>query len=647
MKRPEFLIYFLFIVSFISCNDKYEKKISSPDGNIVVSLDFTENGEAKYSINYDDITVIKDGKLGIIREDADFSKELERNSESDAKTISDSYVLLHGKKSKSKYKANQITFHLINSEGNDMDIIFRVSDDGVAYRYYFPGKSYDVLKIKKEVSSFNFPKNTKAWIQPRARSKSGWCAVNPSYEEHYISDSLLENVPASDSGWVFPALFKTNDCWVHITETWPEGNYCGSHLQRGNNLNEFSIAFPEPTEGFTDGVVYPESTLPWATPWRVITIGDNLGVIAESTLGTDVAEPSVLKNTSYIKPGRASWSWALMKDNSVNFETQVEFIDYASEMNWEYCLIDVEWDTRIGWEKMKELVEYAKNKNVDLILWYNSSGDWNTVTYTPKDKLLTSESRNAEFKRLKDLGIKGIKVDFFGGEGQSMMDYYIDILEDAHKYELVVNCHGATLPRGLHRTYPNLVSMESVRGFEFATFGQETSDLVPRKSTILPFTRNAFDPMDFTPVCFNEYDHNTRVTGNGAELAQAVLFLSGVQHYAEIPSGMDKVPEYVKKIMSEIPVKWDETHFVDAYPGKYIIIARRKDKKWFVAGINGEETEREFSVSLPFVMKKTGTLITEAETLRSFRQDEIILDEYGNCKIPVPGYGGFVMVFDK
>ncbi len=647
MKGLKFLTYFFFFISFISCETENDNKLSSPNGNILVLFDFTEDGEAIYSITFKDSVVIKNGKLGIIREDADFSRELESNSESDTKLISDSYVLLYGKKSKAKYRANQKTIHLVNADGFDMDIIFQVSDDGVAFRYFFPGKSDKIFKISQELSSFNFPDKTRAWIQPRASSKSGWNAVNPSYEEHYICDSLLKDVPASDSGWVFPALFKTNDCWVHITETWPERNYCGSHLQRGSNLNEYSIAFPEPTEGFTNGVVYPESTLPWATPWRVITIGNNLGAIAESTHGTDVAKPSVLDNTAYVKPGRVSWSWALMKDPSVNFKTQIEFIDYASEMNWEYCLIDASWDTQIGWEKIKELVEHANNKNVDLILWYNSAGDWNTVRYTPKDKLLTSESRNAEFKRLQDLGIKGIKVDFFGGDGQSMMNYYLDILEDAHKYQLIVNCHGATIPRGLHRTYPNLVSMESVRGFEYATFGQETADLVPRKSTILPFTRNAFDPMDFTPVCFNEYDHNTRITGNAAELAQAVLFLSGVQHYAEIPAGMGKTPEYIKQIMSEIPVQWDETHFIDAYPGKYVIIARRKDNKWFVAGINGEGIEKDVSVFLPFIKQKEGLLIMEGDSLRSFRKEEILLDEYGKYELSLKGYGGFLMSFER
>jgi hypothetical protein len=469
---------------------------------------------------------------------------------------------------------------------------------------------------------------------------------NPSYEEHYLEDILIQDLVSNDSGWVMPALFHAADCWITITETWPDRNYCGARLQKGLKPNEMIIAFPEPSEGYTNGVVFPESTLPWTTPWRIIAMGNTPGTIVESTLGTDLAKPSALDDVSYVKPGRASWSWVLMKDQSVNFETQKEFIDYASEMGWEYCLVDVGWDITIGWEKLSHLAKHAASKNVGLIVWYNSSGDWNTVPYTPKDKLLTSESRNEEFSKLKALGIKGIKVDFFGGDGQSMMDYYQDILIDAHKYQLMVNCHGSTYPRGLERTYPNLVSMEAIRGLEYATFGQETADKVPAKVATVPFTRNAYDPMDFTPVCFNEYDNNKRITGNGAELAQAVILLSGVQHYGEIPSGMANVPDYVKKMMREIPVSWDETKFVAGFPASYVVIARRTGNIWYVAGINAEKDSLELPLHLPFISSDEGMLITEGDSLRSFRQGKVSLDSQKDIKVTVKSMGGFVIKFD-
>lgn len=641
-----FACAFIFVV-ISACTDKSNLSVLSPGGDIRVTVNTGSDGFALYSVYYRDTAVIENGRLGLIRSDGDFSTGLILESVSDLKSVNESYTLSHGKTREAEYKAMRRTYNFRGNSGESMDIIFQVSDDGVAFCYSFPGLFEDIRTITGETSSFSFATGTTAWIQPRAAAKSGWNQTNPSYEEHYLAEVSLEKIAPDSNGYVFPALFRTANCWVNLTESWPDRNYCGSHLSKGDRANEMVIAFPEPSEGYTGGAVYPQSTLPWTTPWRIITMGGTPGVIVESTHGTDLAKAPAGDDFSYVKPGRAAWSWALMKDQSVNFEVQKEFISYAAEMCWEYCLIDVNWDTTIGWEKIAELARMAARKNVGLILWYNSAGDWNTVPYHPKDKLLTHESRIKEFARLEALGIKGIKVDFFGGDGQSMMDYYQDLLADAHKYHLVVNCHGSTLPRGLHRTWPNLVSMEAVRGLEFATFDQESADRVPSKATTLAFTRNAFDPMDFTPVCFTEYDNFERVTGNGAELAMAVMFLSGVQHYAETPRGMSAMPDYVKDMMRDIPVAWDETRFIDGYPGRYLVIARRSGTSWYVAGINAEKKTREISLPLPFISNSDGIIITENDTLRSFRKELAIIDPSGNSRIIIEPNGGFVMRFEN
>jgi hypothetical protein len=630
----------------ISCAGQDKMKIDSPDGRINVTLQHGDHGTINYSVYYDKKPVLENSTLGIQRSDAGFSSGLKVLSVSKITPVNDSYTLLYGKKRDVTYKANRRIFSLRNSSGEKMDIIFQVSDDGVAFCYSFPGESGDIKSIDAEMTSFRFAPGTTGWIQPRAAAKSGWNQCNPSYEEHYLEDVSLTDIKPNANGWVFPALFHTGNIWINLTESWPDRNYCGSHLSKGNGADEMIIAFPEKSEAFTGGGVFPQSKLPWTTPWRIITIGDNPGVIAESTLGTDLARPAMKGDFSYVRPGRASWSWALMKDPSVNYETQKRFIDYAAEMGWEYCLVDVNWDTTIGWDKIEELARLAKEKNVGLILWYNSAGDWNTVPYHPKDRLLTNESRSEEFSRLEALGIKGIKVDFFGGDGQSMMDYYQDILADAHEHHLMVNCHGSTLPRGVQRTWPNLVSMEAIRGFEYATFDQESADKVPSKATTVMFTRNAFDPMDFTPVCFTSYDNFERVTGNGAELAMAVLFLSGVQHYAETPRGMAGMPEYVRELMSAIPVSWDETEYIDGYPGRYVVIARRAGDAWYVAGINASNEPREVMFKLPFADPKAGIIVTEGDTKRSFRLGKVTLNNEKNIEVSMNPDGGFVMRFD-
>ncbi|MFL5808936.1 MAG: glycoside hydrolase family 97 catalytic domain-containing protein, partial [Flavisolibacter sp.] len=352
-------------------------------------------------------------------------------------------------------------------------------------------------------------------------------------------------------------------------------------------------------------------------------------------------------NTDFVKPGKASWSWIISKDDSIVYSEQKRYIDYASDMHWQYCLIDVNWDQKIGYEKMEELSKYAATKNVGLLLWYNSSGSWNTTKYTPKGALLTAADRQKEFARLKAMGIKGVKIDFFGGDGQSVIKYYIDILNDAARMGLLVNFHGATLPRGWQRTYPNLLTTEAVRGFEMVTFSQNDANAEAEHCATLAFARNVFDPMDFTPM--NLYKVATSVkrkTTSAFELALSVVFLSGIQHYAESPAGMNTVPAEVKDFLRHLPNNWDDVKFIDGYPGKYIVIARRSDDKWYVAGINAETNEKTISLDLSTFKKKKGKLIRDGEAELSFVSEEWKMKNVRSKKITMKPSGGFVLVLE-
>ena len=621
-----------------------EYSVGSPDDRIFVRFWISEDQRAYYRIEFGGRVILQQSKLGLIRDDGDFSKGVSIYSVLDTETVKINYEMLQGKKRRCSYTGNRRIFRLRNSSGQKMDIIFQVSNDGVAFRYYFPEKSETVKRIKEEVTSFNFIGGTKAWIQPMAEAKSGWCQTQPSYEEYYKQGIETNKVPGNNAGWVFPAIFNYDKYWMLISETAPDRSYCGCRLKKDSAGDEFFIGFPQAAEVFPGGSLNPESKLPWYTPWRFIAIGKSLKTIVESTLGTDLAEPSKLKDVSFVKPGRASWSWVMLKDSSVVYDVQKRFIDFAADMGWEYCLIDANWDTQIGYDKIKELAKYAKSKKVGLILWYNSAGSWNTVAYHPKDKLLTHEGRIKEFGRLKEMGIKGIKVDFFGGDGQSMMAYYQDIFEDAAKFKLSVNCHGATLPRGWHRTYPNLLTAEAIRGFEYVTFEQGNADLEPSHCCIAAFTRNVFDPMDFTPVCFSEVPNIKRVTTNGFELALAVIFTSGIQHYAQTPEGMAAVPDYVKDLMREIPSRWDDSRFIEGYPGKLTVIARKFKNKWYVAGINGENVEKSINLELSFLKNaKKGKLVTDGADNRSFDKQNITITRGKPLEIKLKGYGGFVI----
>jgi alpha-glucosidase len=642
-KQFSFLVFFFLSVHHLHAGP--DTILQSPDKNISVHVRLTSQLSAAFRIEFAGTIILQESKLGIIRDDADFSRGLTIDSTSRIETVSDAYQIL---RRACFYNARRQIFHLSNSSGEKIDIVFQVSNDGVAFRYTFPDSTGSLKKIRKEITSFHFIPGTRTWIQPIAEAKSGWCQTNPSYEEHYQQNIDIEKLITNKSGWVFPALFHYDRYWMVLTETAPNRNYCGCRLFHDTTSNEFSIGFPDQRENFPGGQVNPESTLPWSTPWRIITVGNTLQSLVESTLGTDLAEPNTLRDISFVKPGRASWSWPLLKDDSTIFRVQKRFIDYAAQMKWEYCLIDANWDTMIGYEKAEELADYAKQKNVGILLWYNSSGDWNSTTYHPKSKLLTHESRIQEFMKLKKMGIKEIKVDFFGGDGQSVMAYYQDIFEDAAQFGLMVNCHGSTYPRGWHRTYPNLITMEGVRGLEYVTFDQYNADQEANHCCVLPFTRNLFDPMDFTPMAFSEIPHIKRMTTNGFELALSVVFWSGIQHYAEIPEGMAAVPEYVREFLRELPPAWEETRFIDGFPGTLVVLARRSGNTWYVAGINGEQIEKQIRMVLPFITKATnGIQISDGATNRSFSTMPITATPENPFLITMKGSGGFVLKFGE
>ena len=634
-------ILLVLVVQSFSSKEQATFTISSPDKNIVVTCDVKK---MVYRISYKGKSVLRESKLGLIRNDEDFSKNLTTTKISSPVEVKDSYSILTAKKKNITYTATERSVETKTSSGKKMKIIFRVSDDGVAFRYEFPETSTDTKRINSEETSFHFIDGTKAWLQPKAEAQTGWEHTNPSYEAHYMMEIETGTSSPNKNGWVYPALFKYNHVWMLITEAAIGRTYCGTALQQHSPDREYKINFPQSPEVFTSGALNPESALPWKTPWRIIVIGD-LKTISESTLGTDLALPAVKMDEDFINPGKASWSWILKKDDSTVFNVQKKYVDFAADMNWKYCLLDATWDKLMGYDSVAILAQYAKKKNVGLLLWYNSAGDWNTVKFTPKDKLLTHENRMNEFGRLREMGIKGIKVDFFSGDGQSMINYYQDILVDAAANHLLVNFHGATLPRGLHRTYPNLMTVEAVFGYEMITFGQRSADKAPEHSVMSAFVRNAFDPMDFTPMNLYKIPRIKRVTTPAFELATSVIFLSGIQHYAESPEGMTHVPENIKTFLRELPDYWEDVKFIDGYPGKLYVVARKSGEAWYVAGINGENKEKSLSLNLSFFKNKNARLITNGNNIGeepSFTETSLNIPSTGELNIVLKGNDGFI-----
>jgi alpha-glucosidase len=642
MKR---LIILYFTLMSLSSFAQSTYTLSSPNKKIMLTYN---PDKITYTIAYEGKSVLRESKLGLVREDEDFSKNLKTLKVSAPTLISDSYSMLNAKKNNITYQANQRIVETVTQSGKKMNIIFRISNDGVAFQYEFPEKSNDIKKIVTEATTFHFNDGTRAWLQPKAEAQTGFEHTNPSYEDYYRSNIATGTSSPGANGWIYPALFKYNDTWLMLTEASLGKNYAGTALQQHSPDSEYKVNFPQAAEVFTNGkaTLLPESTLPWRTPWRIIAMG-SLKTIAESTLGTDLALPEKKMDFSFVKPGKSSWSWILKKDDSTVYKVQKKYVDLAADMKWQYCLLDANWDQLMGYDSVKVLADYAKTKNVGLLLWYNSAGSWNTVKFTPKDKLLTHESRIKEFARLREMGIKGLKIDFFAGDGQSMINYYEDILEDAAKYQLLINFHGATLPRGLQRTYPNLMTAEAVHGYEMITFSQGAANSAPQHMLLVALIRNNFDPMDFTPMNLYKIPNIKRATTAAFELSTAVVFLSGIQHYAESPEGMKRVPDNVKNFLRNLPNSWDDVKLIEADPGKSFVVARKSGNKWYVAGLNGEKIEKTLNLDLSFLKGKRGELIasgTNNNDEPSFATKNIVVD--GIVNVTLKANDGFVMVFN-
>ena len=620
------------------CAQAHAAPLTSPDRHIAVGVTVSPTGALTYTVTRDGKPVILPSSLGIEVKGADLTQGLTLAASSPVKPIEDRYELATAKKRHITYRAHEQTHTVRNAQGQAMDVTFRVSNDGVAFRYRVAGKN---LTFVRETTGFAFDKSTKAWLQPMAVAQTGWSNTNPSYEEHYQREIPVGTPSTLGAGWVFPALFRTGDTWVALTEANLDGSFHASRLHTDSRGGVYRLDIPAAPEVFTNGALLAESKGDLVTPWRIVALG-SLRTLVESTLGTDLAAPAIAFDKARIQPGHASWSWALLKDDGTYIDTQKRFVDYAADMHWDYTLVDADWDRKIGFERMRELVDYAAAKKIGILVWYNSSGAWNKTPYSPKGTLLTRAARVREFARLREMGVKGVKVDFFAGDGKSMIAYYVDMLQDAADAGLLVNFHGATLPRGWSRTFPNLMTVEAVKGFEFTTFDQKDQDAMPPHAVMLPFSRNLFDPMDYTPLVFGDIPKIRRVTRNGFELAEAVLFLSGIQHFAERPEGMAGVPDYVKQLLRDLPRSWDDVRFIDGYPGRHAVIARKSGDSWYVAGFNANNEARSIDLDLSFIEGLSGTLTTDGDGERAFSQAPV---KAGKTSISIKPRGGFVAVF--
>ena len=652
------LITSVLMVASVFAANAENLKVTSPDGRLIVNLN-DKGGIVTYDVTYDGQEAVKPSRLGLITNVGDFSRGLSFKT-STTRQVSDSYSIRNIKARNVEYRANELNATYTDKQNREITVTFRVSDNNIAFRYSMPqwGETASII-IKEEATSFAFPDGTTSFICPQSSPMVGWMRTKPSYEEEYKPDAPLTDKSAYGEGYTFPCLFKVGNekleagnYWVLISETGVDGKYVGSHLSDYSADNGYRIAFPMPGEANGHGTTDAALALPGATPWRTITVGSDLRPIVETTISTDVVEQKYAASTDY-RPGRYTWSWLIWQDTSINYQDQVKFIDLASAMGYEYVLVDNWWDTQIGRDKIVELSKYAQGKGVSLMLWYNSNGAWSDAPQTPKQCMNTTLARRKEMAWLKSIGVKGIKVDFFAGDKQHTMQLYEDILTDANDFGIQVIFHGCTLPRGWERMYPNYVASEAVLASENTFFNEHHAINEGFELTMHPFCRNAVASMDWGGTIMNRYmspdnkSRHRRYTSDIFEMAAAIVIQTSVQCIAIQPNNLTDLPQMELDFLREVPTSWDETRFIDGYPGKYIVMARRSGDRWYVVGLNATKEPLKLDINIPMFADTTAAYYYDKPSKKSLWPESILgkikVDAKGKTKITIQPNGGIII----
>lgn len=525
---------------------------------------------------------------------------------------------------------------------------FRVSDNDIAFRYSFPQTGERAcMIIDGEATSFKLPAHTTTFICPQSKAMAGWMRTKPSYEEEYTPDAALDAKSRYGEGYTFPCLFRVgNDGWVLISETGTGGNYVGCHLSDYTAGRGYRIAFPMPGEADGWGTTTAGFALPGETPWRTITVGSTLKPIVETTVAYDVVEERFPPSQQY-KPGRYTWSWIIWQDDATVYDDQVKFVDLAAAMGYEYCLVDGLWDKQIGKAKIEELSRYARSKGVSLLLWYNSNGFENDAPQGPKNCMNTAVARKREMAWMKKIGVKGIKVDFFGGDKQHTMQLYEDILSDANDYGIQVIFHGCTLPRGWERMYPNFVASEAVLASENVYFSKHHAEREAFELTMHPFCRNTVAAMDWGGTMMNRYmsrdnkSRHRRLTTNVFEMAAALMNQTSVQGIAMCPNNLGELSQTELDFLKLVPTVWDETRYIDGYPGRYAVLARRTGSNWFVTSMNAGEQPLKLTLQLPMLAGQTVDYYTDEKGQTVLKQLKV--GKNGLAKTVMQPNGGIIL----
>lgn len=608
--------------------------LDSPDGDLHLGVALTDAGSLRWWLSRGnaehEATVIRDAALSIEFDTASFVSGLRIVSTAAPAEREFAFSMPHGKRRESRALATECTIIVANADGVELAVDLVVFNDGAAHRFRTLADAS--LRLVSDTTAFVFDPDGVQYGQ--VYDRVGF--YTPASESVYTGPVPIGSEFPASAGWAFPMLFQTGEDWTLLTESGVDHRNHGSRLDNGINPGEFVILGPTGDQGegpeSLDGV-----SGPWTLPWKVIITSTDLGVVVGSDLAHLVAPETTMMDTSWIRPGRVSWSWWSESDSPTDPAALRSFIDLAADMGWEYSLIDANWN-KMPDGTIEELVAYADERNVGIFLWYNSGGDHTEVAEEPKGRMLTRDVRRTEMAWMRDLGIIGAKVDFFQSDKQSMNALSWDILADAADFQLLMNFHGVTSPKAWSRTWPHLMTQEGVRGAEQYKFDPKFPAAAARHNTILAFTRNVVAPMDYTPITLSDVDF-PHLTTYAHELALGVVFESALQHPADGPAAYRALPAEAQAYLRDLPAVWDDIVLLDGEPGSHIVLARRFEDRWWIGALNGTAAEMTVTVDLSSL---TGcgdlTLGTDADTPRALAFREPDSAEFTVAMAP---FGGF------
>ena len=613
---------FLFILLSSLCVCSYGKdKFESP------------NHQLRAEVNGQSLTLYRKSRqmvtrihLGLMTDRGSLDSDLVLTRSAATKTVNDDYTMLSGKRKHCQNQANERTFTYTNAADLTLEAIVRLYNDGVAIRYRIPQGT----KVTDDRTSFYVASGVDRWIAPYDYGNEQ--PFPHDTEGKAVKDRNMKEV--TNGQWSYPALVEPQKgLYMLIAESDLRRNDSGSFLVNADNSEQYKVQLVGPS-AFCEGL----------SPWRFAIIG-SLADVVESTLVTDLATPCQITDPSWIKPGISSWIYWAYNHGSKDFALVKRYIDLAAQMGWPYCLVDWEWPEMTNGGDINDVMAYARQKGVKINLWYNSGTSWvGPSAPQPQDRLNTAENRESEMQWLESIGASGIKVDFFSPDNDAIVNYYIDILKDAARHHLLVDFHGCTIPNGWQRTWPNMMSMEGIYGAEWYNNYPLMTTLAPSHNATVVYTRNVIGPMDYTPGTFTDSQH-PHITTNAHELALPVLFESGIQHMADRPEGYDALPAEARQVYATLPAVWDDTKLLAGYPGKTAVVARLSGEKWYIAGINGTDEDKEITFSLKRLHSKSKKvlLFSDGKSDRDIKVSYLTLNS-DKVSIACKARGGFLML---